>query len=434
MASALQQRSNLPPARLVEFAPTLALISFAVFFSIAFPKGGIKIYNIPITFGYLMTAALLLAALLRTGGLSIPLDRLLAFVPCLLLGLWSAVVVAINGSSSFGYTLSYFTSVLYLPFFGLVVFSPLVLDDGHQRIEKAFLWAVRIIVAYGIFLFFFRQFSGSWIEIPYLTVNVADAGQLDDKYINRGGIFKLISTYNNGNIFGVSLAIMAPLYLRLERQAVLRWLAYVALFLTLSRTAWIAAILIMGLRSLSKGIRPITLFYLAFGILVVGWAVVGLLSFLGRDMSFIFDSDLGGRADQLRVLENISLIPQGQVSALPEIVYLGVLNFFGLPGLILFVVHLLMPSLLLKAEGVPLLSPSRASACLQGLLIYVIIAGADAAFSYIPVMMIFWMIAGMGLWYAHRQVQVAPGGARPSPAWASEEPTRAMKGMREAAR
>lgn len=403
MATAMNQ-GVAPPARWRhEFALSNALVIFLTFFIIAFPKGGLKIYGIPLTFGYIFTAVMMLIAMLRAGSLSIPIDRLLAFAPCLLLGMWSALVVAVNGTESVGFTLAYFISVLYLPLFGLMVFSPLLLDEHYRRMEQAFLWAVRFVVVYGLFLFFFRQLTGSWIEIPYLTINVDDAGQLDDKYINRGGIFKLISSYNNGNIFGVSLAIMAPLYLRLESHKVLKWALYAALFLTLSRTVWIAAFLIMGLAALSNGVRPLTVLYLTFGIFVAGSVVIGLLDFLGRDVSFIFDSHLGGRANQLQVLENIHVIPEVAVSALPEIVYLGALQYFGVPGLLLFVLHLLMCPLLLAAEGVRLLSPSRASACLQGLLVYAIIAAADAAFSYIPVMMIFWMIAGMGFWYAHRQ-------------------------------
>ncbi len=37
------------------------------------------------------------------------------------------------------------------------------------------------------------------------------------------------------------------------------------------------------------------------------------------------------------------------------------------------------------------------------MLLYLLLAAADAAYSLIPVMMIFWMVAGMGFWYAHRQ-------------------------------
>ena len=404
MATVMNQGALVPLARKRGLTLVGALVGFMTFFIIAFPKGGLKIYGIPITIGYIFTVALVVIALLRANRLTIPMDRLLAFAACLLLGLWSALVVAVNGTESFGFTLSYFTSVFYLPFFGLAVFSSLLLDEYHGLMERAFLWAVRFIVAYGIFLFLYRQLTGSWIEIPYLTVNVDDAGQMDDKYINRGGIFKLISTYNNGNIFGVSLAIMAPLYLKLESRRVLQWAMYAALFLTLSRTAWIAAVLIMAIGTLAKGLKPLAVLYLALGAVLAGFSIWGLLSFLGRDMSFVFDSNLGGRVGQLEVLWDIHIIPAIPVSALPEIVYLGALKYFGLPGLMLFIAHLLAPALLLMAEGTRVLSPSRASACLQGLLIYAIIAAADAAFSFIPVMMIFWMIAGMGLWYSHQHV------------------------------
>lgn len=199
------------------------------------------------------------------------------------------------------------------------------------------------------------------------------------------------------------MAILGPLYLGMEKKRYLQWAFYAAMFLTLSRTVWIAAILIIFMRSISRGIRPLALIYLTGGLLLVGGVIVGLLSFLGSDMSFIFDSNLGGRLYLFNVLYDVRIFPVDRIAPLPEIVYLGVLQFFGIPGLLLFVIHLLTPSFLLMAESVRVLSPTKASACLQGLLIYAVIAWADAAFSFIPVMMIFWMIAGMGFWYAHRQ-------------------------------
>lgn len=405
MATAIRQNISLVPIRrgIALFGP---IVAFLFFYMIAFPKGGVRVGSIPVTFGYLLSVPLLLATMLRARSLALPLDRLLAFLPCLLLGMWSVLVVRINGTDSVGFTFAYLLSVFYLPIFGMTVFSALILDGHHGRMERALLWAVRFIVIYGIILFLFKQATGQWIEIPYLTVNAGDVGELDDKFINRGGIFKLISTYNNGNIFGICAIIMGPLYLHLENRKLCRLLFYVALFLTLSRTAWIGAILILGLRSLSRGVRPLAILYLAAGLVVVGSAIFFLLGFLGRDMSFIFDSNLGGRAEQLTVLDRVQVVPDVTVSALPEIVYLGVLKYFGIPGLILFILHLLVPPLLLWLEGTRLLSMSPASACFHGLLIYSVIAGADAAYSLIPVMMIFWMVAGFGFWYARRQMEL----------------------------
>lgn len=386
-----------------------AWLAVLLFYIIAFPKGGVKAAGVPLTIGYVLTLFLMATALLRSGRLAISFDRILAFFPCLLLAFWSALVIYQNGAESVGFTISYFISILYLPLFGLVVFSSSILDDYITVAERAFVWAVRFIVVYGIFLFAFKQATGNWIEVPYITVNVADIGQLDDKYINRGGIFKLISTYNNGNIFGVCMAIMAPLYLRLETRKSMTWLVYLAMFLTLSRTVWIGAIMIVLLSNLAKGIRPISLLYLAVGLLTVSGVIFVLLNFLGRDMSFVFDSQLGGRASQLEVLYDVRFIPEERFIGLPEIVYLGALGSFGVPGLLLFITHLIMPVLLLYLEGVRLLSPTPAGACLRGLVIYIVIACSDAAFSYIPVMMIFWMVAGLGFWYAHHQSKTLKG-------------------------
>lgn len=375
-------------------------LSILFFYTVALPKGGIKAGDVPLTIGYVLTAVMLVMALLRSRQLSIPLDRLLAFLPCLLLSLWSVFVVSVNGTKSVGFTLSYFVSAFYLPLFGLIFFSSLILDEHHNRIERALVWAVRFIVVYGIFLFIFRQATGTWIEIPYVTINAGDVGQLDDKHINRGGIFKLISTYNNGNLFGVAVAIMAPLYMRLEPRKILRVALYLALFLTLSRTVWIAVMVILALRALSQGIRPLTMLYLALCFIVIVGVIGVLLHMLGTDLSFVFDRKLGGRLNQFSVLDDTRLIPEGSSGSLPEIVYLGILKQFGIPGLLFFVAHLLAPPLLLRLEGVRPLSTERAAACQQGLLIYAVLAGADAAYSLIPVMMIFWMIAGMGFWYA----------------------------------
>lgn len=383
-----------------------AALAFMLFYMIAFPKGGVKAGTIPLTFGYVLSGPMTLLAMAHARQLSVPLDRMLAFLPCLLLALWSALVVYANGTESLGFTIAYFISILYLPLFGLICFSPLLLDRNHQRIERAFVWAVRFIVGFGVFLFVFKQVTGSWIEVPYLTVNAADAGNLDDKYINRGGIFKLISTYNNGNIFGVSIAILAPLYLSLEKKGYLRVALYVSMVLTLSRTVWIALLLVVLLRALSRGLRPMTILYLALGLIFALTAIYFALGFLGLDLAFVFDSNLGGRAGQLRVLDNAQIIPNVRTDAIPEIAYLGVLYYYGIPGLLLFFCFLLTPPLLLWLEGTPLFSLSRATACLQGLLVYSVLAAADAAFSYIPVMMFFWIIAGWGFWYAHRQARL----------------------------
>jgi len=402
MAATVVQRHPLPVIRNKVGVFSVVVIA-SIFYMIAFPKGGIKFGGIPLTIGYVLTALLAVLTLFRGNGFALAIDRLLVFLSCLILAGWSYIVIHINGSEYVSATISYFVAVLYLPAFGMIVFSSNLLDDHYENVEKTFLWAVRFIVAYGIFLFVFKQLTGRWIEIPYVTVNAADVGQLDDKFIRRGIFFKLISTYNNGNIFGLCVAMMAPLYFQIERSKIMRSMLYLALFLTLSRTSWIGMALIFAMQSISKGVKPSTIMYILIAGLVSFIAFSFAATAMGRDTSFLWDRNLGGRIDQLQILSDMRIIPDEPFTFLPEIAYLGVIKFFGIPGLILFVFYLAISPMLLWLEGVRLFNVGPTSACMQGLLIYMIMACADAAFLLIPVMMVFWMIAGMGFWYAHRQ-------------------------------
>jgi hypothetical protein len=379
---------------------TVGLVSFCLFYMLAFPKAGFRLGGIPITVGYIMTLLLFAIALLRAARFSVPMDRLIVGTSSLLMALWSAVLVHANGTEGFSYTIAYFISLLYLPFFGLIFFSGLMLAEFGTRVESIIKWAVRFLVCYGIFLFFFRMTTGHWIEIPLLTVNIGDVGSLDDKNINRGGIFKLISTYNNGNIFGVTMCVLGPLYLRLEERRVLRILFYTALVMTLSRTVWAGFAVLLFLRVFSDKVRWTTLLYGMLGIMFGMVAIYFMLGLLGRDVSFIFDKQLGGRADQLTVVGDAALIPTRAVTAIPEIIYAGILWNFGYFGLIIFLFHLLSPSIMLWLEGASLLGTSRATACLQGLLLYIGLAASDGGYILIPTMQVFWMVAGLGLWYS----------------------------------
>ena len=110
----------------------------------------------------------------------------------------------------------------------------------------AYAVAVLFVSAYGIFLFFYKLGTGSFIEIPYLTVNAGDLGELEGKSIDRGGIFKLISTYNNGNVYGISILILLPLYAHLEKRlsrvlTVKASLVFLRRFAEADETAWEAA-------------------------------------------------------------------------------------------------------------------------------------------------------------------------------------------------
>lgn len=383
---------------------TAATIAFCLTYMVAFPKGGTKVLGVPITIGYLLTLVLLLVALPNFNLKRIPTSRCVIIVSALLLGLWSASIIRENGFRSGGLTLSYFISVFYLPVFAMIAFSALTMDRYWRTVERTLLFAIRFVAIYGILLFVYRQITGAWIEIPYLTVNVADLGSLDSKYIDRGGVFKLISTYNNGNLFGVSMLIVGPLYMRFEKRRAFRWLFSLALLLTLSRTVWIGLLLLSLIGAFSRGMRPSTIFYVTVGVAIALLGIWGMLALMGQELTFLFDASLGGRIGQVTGLRDAQWIPERAFRGIAEITYLGVIDGFGYVGLILFLLYLLSPIYFLYGRGTPFFSVRRDSACLQGLVIYAIVSMSDGAFSFIPVMMFYWMIAGLGLWYQRQEV------------------------------
>jgi hypothetical protein len=380
-----------------------AIIGFCVFFMLAFPKGGIKVGIAPLTFGYAMTIPVLAIAMLRTRQWGFPVDRLMVLGACFAMSAWTLAVIWANGTTIWAAQIGFLLAILIMPIFGMIAFSGALMADLEPVIERSILWAIRFVVAFGLFLFVFKYVTGQWIEIPLLTVNAADVGQLDDKHINRNGVFKLISTYNNGNILGVAMCIIAPLYLRLEPRKLLQGALYLTLLLTLSRTVWLGFLTLMLMRILSSRLQIQTLLSLLVGTVAGVVLIYGMLLLVGADSSFLADTNLGGRVQQVVNLADATVLPRRPVGVLPEIVYAGVLVYFGYIGFVLFLGMMFITPILLKAHGVPLLSTSRASACMQGLLLYAALSLSDAALSGIPIMMIFWMVAGLGLWYVRYQ-------------------------------
>ncbi len=250
---------------------------------------------------------------------------------------------------------------------------------------------VRFIAIYGIFLFIYKVAVGSFFQIPYLTVNAADVGQLSDKPIMRsGGVAKLISTYNNGNIYGACLPMILPIYLLFERNPIFVAIVWASQFLTISRTAWAGGAFLIfilyfignkpNMKRLARGLLA-----LIVGTVLVAW----LLQLLGRDLTWIFDTSLGGRAQKYDgTLANLSLLPTGSVAQFGEIVYLGILRNYGLIGFLCFL-PFFWGGMFLSYRGRFAHHPVRRAAR-QGLMAYYFMSMSDGAILFIPVMAYFY--------------------------------------------
>jgi hypothetical protein len=373
-------------------------------FLVLFPKGGVKLGDTPLTWGYLilgMTALPLLMVRL----LSFPLKfspRLIfavaSVIPFQILYLYS---YRVNGIDEIGYAVSIFVSFFVLPIVFLLIYPPFLQRIDGVRFERYFRNCILAAAIFGIFLFVWHPITGHFIEIPFLTVNIADYGLLETtKHIDRGEFFKLISTYNNGNLYGAATLMVLPLYNFFEPKRWRRNVMKVALVLTLSRTIWAGLIVDQVLSLfwiLSRNAFTFPRLYLGgatkrvAAVLITMGMVLSALLFNSRAISFLFDPSLGGRVGGSAAPLNLTLLPDVPLTGFAEMLYTSALEVYGIAGFLSIVLIFIGPLLIFAVNPRLVRSPIRRAA-LKGLVLYAIVAAIDGATNLIPVMAFYWFV------------------------------------------
>ena len=373
-----------------------------VVFLVLFPKGGIKAAGTPLTWGYVllgMTAPPAIALRLLALPLRFRPSAMMAFctlIPFQLVCLYS---MKTYGVDNLGILLSDLTGFVVLPGLFLLVFPAFLPFIDPVRFSRYFRFCLLGAALWGIFLFFWRPLFGYYIEIPLLTENLADAGLLEaTKHIYRGAFFKLISTYNNGNLYGVATLILFPLYKQMETSRWKRNAVRVALVLTLSRTVWLGVVieqLLSTAASLPAMVRALPRIHSGEArrrgtalLITLAVVFVGFL-FSVQSLQFLFDTSLGGRTEQLKFLLHPSFLPTYPVTGFSEVVYGSALVFFGVAGLLSILLILMSPLLLLAVYPKLVAGPVQRSAA-KGLILYSILAASDGAINLIPVLAFYW--------------------------------------------
>jgi hypothetical protein len=203
---------KLKKVRLVEI-----LFSIGVFLVVIIPKGGFKVTGVPITWGYLYLGLIFLIIVKNIFNKNrihfIPLKLLLCYIASFLFFIFFIFHLYFFGyNGKKGDLIAYLVNFGFLPFLFLIILPPYFSQLSQIYINKVICKAVFIVSLYGIILFIIKNIYKIDIEIPYFTINASDVGEVADKYNQRGNIMKLISTYNNGNIFGVCMLMFFPLF------------------------------------------------------------------------------------------------------------------------------------------------------------------------------------------------------------------------------
>lgn len=359
-------------------------------FTVALPKAGIGINDTPLTFGYLLLAGFAPVALLglfrRSDFSAVPtMNLLLGYLP---ISLFVTFKLLSHGTIL---SLIVLTSILaVLPLIILLAYAPYLEDFTEEQIGTPLKWCVRIVVIWGLMNFFIYALTKNFIEINYVTINQLDIGAIYSKNNRRGLLMKLVSTYNNGNVLGTCLIMLAPVYLFFENSRAFVAAFCLAIVLTLSRTAWFGLAAVFSLLILFGRIR-LTRPFIWLGLAGAVMAVVIALPYMGWTSDRVVDVNLGGRLVYWSDLQ-LSLFGARDVK-IYEILYAGLLQSFGVVGFAVALIAIGFP-LVYGFINYRRLSPLRVSALL-GICAYLLVAFFDAAFIYPPTIAQFLFLSAL---------------------------------------
>lgn len=355
-------------------------------FLLIFPKGGMKLFNVPITWGYLLLGFFSVLTFFNKK-IEINHKRLFSFLTILPFIFVCSLSFLINGIVSIEFTISFIVSFIILPFIFYIAFSGSIEALNIEYFSKLLKNSIFIVAIFGIFLFFYKIAFNKFIQIPFLTVNFNDYNLLDIKHIDRGNVYKLISTFNNGNLYGICILMFFPLYLLLEKSFFKKTCMIISLTLTISRTIWIGLLVSLVFYYLLVN-RKNYIQFIAF-LFISLLSIYFVLSVFEFSNDFVFDKDLGGRFDQLSYLKDISIISHKSFSRIEEMTYLSILDQFGIIGLLNFIIAMTCPFIFIIKKQL-----NEFHKCIVlGLITYLIIAISDGAILLIPTMAYYWFLS-----------------------------------------
>ena len=366
------------------------------FFILIFPKAGFKLGSIPISLGYVFLGLYSLYSIFRFRFEPSKESALflLAWIPF-------QIVIVIHfifyPPQDIGYFISLVVNFIFFPYLFYGLFPKHSSQDFLIYFIKYLRMSIFLVCLYGIVLFFYKIIFGEFLEIPGLTSNFSDYGTLEEtKFIDRGGIYKLISTYGNGNLFGICIMFFYPLFLTYEPSILRRWTCRIALVLTLSRTIWIGLIIaeIIHLFILPKIKKTISV---ALLLLMIFSANRFMESFQDKN-NFLLDASLGGRDEQLHVFNNLTFIGAGGFDGIYEMVFLGILKSFGVLGLFTFTFAAIFPLIYSLFKPNTIIQKQL----LIGIFLYGILSISDGAILLIPVMYFYYFSNNLVIYYINK--------------------------------
>ena len=350
-----------------------------IFINIVIPKCGIKIAGIPITLGTVLYAILLLKLLPEL--LKIKFNGYAKVFAIAVLYFILRSVLSLCLGWGFSDFVTYISCLAIYPFIGILV--PFIVKTKEQilGVQKIITVGVIIIVVYAFLQFIFGIEK---VCIPGITVNFSDYKEWGaqwylQKYNGYGDGAKIVSTYQNGNVFGVSLIVLSSFsyaYLRKEKsfriQILFLMLVSIVCLLTLSRTVWFGLAIMLFVVYIKTPAKTHNGVIAKVLLLLIGFVTVVVVCYISENLYYRIASlfsievfQLGGRTPIVidfinSVKDNPLFYPVSVIgvqsiveysSLMFEISYITVFTLYGILGVVLFLFMLLYPIKVIRRCG-----------------------------------------------------------------------------------
>ena len=244
------------------------MLLLTIFFSIWFPKAGIKLGGIPLTISNVLfglTFILWFFKKIRQGKMNIsPLGSFLLVTIgyCIF-----KYIIAYAGGKGFAESIGYIIPLIIYPLIFFVIFDEVKNKDHIDQIVKIIVSGFWVICLYSLLQY---VVGINKCTIPGLTVNLSDYQEYGEYwYMTKSNgtqldEVKIVSTYQNGNLFGIGLLLIYPLVYKYYKENNKRKLTNISLglfilctFLTLSRACWLGIAVFIAVEIVFKKNRSL---------------------------------------------------------------------------------------------------------------------------------------------------------------------------------
>ena len=404
------------------------LLLITIFFSIWFPKAGIKIIGIPLTVSNILFGlTFVLWSFKKIKAQKINISSLGYLLISTIGYCIFKYIIAYNGGKSFIESIGYIIPLIIYPLIFFVIFDEVKNKNNLNQIIVIIVYGFWFICLYSLLQY---VIGINKCAIPGLTVNLSDYQEYGEYwYMTKANgtnltETKIVSTYQNGNLFGIALLLIYPLVYNYYKERKNRRFESISLlfftlctFLTLSRACWLGIVIFLFFEVILKNEKSLkAIFKKMFIIIMFLIAVILTFKYVPQIANRFFNTSfeqwisMSGRTEGL-IEVFISIWQSRSIVGIWFGPY-GISNYSGLAyemfPLSIFVQLGIIGVFLVYSLFIKIITTLRKTDFIEGavrlsILIWIIVGIIECGYWLPPAALNIFTLVGLG--YANRKIK-----------------------------